>query len=103
MEHAQAPLVTTSDAALADELTRLAAAAGAVITSASTTDAVLRGWTSAPVVLVVLDEFPLASLLDEGDRIDAEQFPNLARLAEDATWFRNASGVSPTTPEAVPP
>ncbi|HRI98659.1 MAG TPA: hypothetical protein PLZ93_23735 [Nocardioides sp.] len=50
MEHAQAPLVTTSDAALADELTRLAAAAGAVITSASTTDAVLRGWTSAPVV-----------------------------------------------------
>ncbi|HCB06770.1 MAG TPA: septum site determining protein [Nocardioides bacterium] len=55
MEHAQAPLVTTSDAALADELTRLAAAAGAVITSASTTDAVLRGWTSAPVVLVGAD------------------------------------------------
>ncbi len=57
----------------------------------------------APVVLIVLDEFPLASLLDEDDRVDAEQFPNLAALAQDATWFRNASGISPTTPEAVPP
>jgi hypothetical protein len=57
----------------------------------------------APVVLVVLDEFPEASLLDAGDRIDAAQFPNLASLAEDATWFRNTTGVSPTTPEAVPP
>ncbi len=57
----------------------------------------------APVLLVVLDELPLASLLDEGNRIDAQQFPNLARLAEDATWYRNTTGVSPTTPEAVPP
>ena len=57
----------------------------------------------APVVLVVLDEFPEASILDDGDRIDAAQFPNLAALAEDATWFRNTTGVSPTTPEAVPP
>ena len=59
--------------------------------------------TRRPVLLVVLDELPLASLLDEGDRIDPEQFPNLARLAEDATWYRNTTGVSPTTPEAVPP
>ena len=57
----------------------------------------------APVVLVVLDELPLASLLDETDRIDRARFPNLAALAEDATWFRNTTGVSPTTPEAVPP
>jgi len=57
----------------------------------------------APVLLVVLDELPLASLLDEEDRIDADQFPNLALLAEDATWYRNTTGVSPTTPEAVPP
>jgi hypothetical protein len=57
----------------------------------------------APVVLVVLDEFPEASILDDQDRIDAAQFPNLAGLAEDATWYRNTTGVSPTTPEAVPP
>lgn len=56
-----------------------------------------------PVVLVVLDELPLESILDDDDRIDADQFPNLAGLADDATWFRNATGVSPTTPEAVPP
>ncbi len=57
----------------------------------------------APVLLLVLDELPLASLLDEDDRIDAAQFPNLALLAGDATWYRNTTGVSPTTPEAVPP
>lgn len=57
----------------------------------------------APVLLVVMDEFPVASLLDEDDRIDPEQFPNLALLAQDATWYRNTTGVSPTTPEAVPP
>jgi hypothetical protein len=57
----------------------------------------------APVVLIVLDEFPEASVLDAHDHIDAAQFPNLAGLAEDAVWFRNTTGVSPTTPEAVPP
>jgi hypothetical protein len=56
-----------------------------------------------PVLVVVLDELPLASILDGDDQIDAEQFPNLAALAGDATWFRNTTGVSPTTPEAVPP
>ena len=56
----------------------------------------------APVLLVVMDEFPVASLLDDDDRIDPEQFPNLALLAQDATWYRNTTGVSPTTPEAVP-
>lgn len=57
----------------------------------------------APVLLLVLDELPLASLLDEDDRIDPDQYPNLAQLAGDATWYRNTTGVSPTTPEAVPP
>ncbi len=57
----------------------------------------------APILLVVLDEFPELSILDDHDAIAADQFPNLAALGEDATWFRNATGVSPTTPEAVPP
>jgi Sulfatase len=56
-----------------------------------------------PIVVVVLDEFPELSILDDDNQIDADQFPNLAQLAGDATWYRNASGVSPTTPEAVPP
>ena len=55
-----------------------------------------------PVVMIVLDELPLVSLLDERDRIDPQQFPNLARLSGDATWFRNETSVAPSTPEAVP-
>ena len=76
---------------------------GLVLDPASATGDAAAVGAPAPVVLVVLDELPLASILDEDDRIDPEQFPNLAYLADDATWFRNATGVSPTTPEAVPP
>jgi secretion/DNA translocation related CpaE-like protein len=49
------PLAATRDPALADELARLAAAAGAALEVASSADAVLRCWTSAPVVLVGAD------------------------------------------------
>jgi secretion/DNA translocation related CpaE-like protein len=49
------PLVATRDPALADELARLAAAAGAALEVASSADAVLRGWATAPVVLVGAD------------------------------------------------
>ena len=55
-----------------------------------------------PVVMLVLDELPTASLLDDDDRISAEQFPNLAALAGQATWYRNHSSVAPSTPQAVP-
>ncbi len=56
----------------------------------------------APVVMVVLDELPTASLLGADGRIDASLFPAFAELAEGATWYRNTTSVSPTTPEAVP-
>jgi hypothetical protein len=55
-----------------------------------------------PVVMVVLDELPTASLLDDDDMISAEQFPNLAALAEDSTWYRNHTSVAPSTPQAAP-
>jgi hypothetical protein len=55
-----------------------------------------------PVVMLVLDELPTASLLDDDDRISAEQFPNLAALADDSTWYRNHTSVAPSTPQAVP-
>jgi hypothetical protein len=48
----------------------------------------------APVVLIVLDELPTASLLDDRGRIDAVRFPNIARLGEDATWYRNHTTTS---------
>ena len=49
------PLVATRDPALADELARLAAAAGAPLVVESSAEAVLRRWTSAPLVLVGAD------------------------------------------------
>ncbi len=56
----------------------------------------------APVVLVVFDEFPVASLMAEDGSIPADVFPNFARLAEDGTWFRNAITVQQQTQESLP-
>lgn len=57
---------------------------------------------SAPVVLVVFDELPVASLLDRSARIDRARYPSFARLARGATWFRNAVSVDASSPWAVP-
>lgn len=56
----------------------------------------------APVVMVVFDAFPLASLLGADRRIDAERFPHFAQLAAQSTWFRNATSVHELTGHAVP-
>ena len=55
-----------------------------------------------PIVLIVFDEFPVSSLMDGTRAIDATRYPNFARLAETATWYRNASTVSSQTLWAVP-
>jgi len=54
------------------------------------------------VLLLVLDELPTQSMLDGDGEVDAVRFPNLARFAGDATWYRHASTVSPFTQSAVP-
>ena len=55
-----------------------------------------------PVLVVVLDEFPLTSLLRPDGSINDTRYPNLAALAEQATWFRNAASESRTTFVSVP-
>jgi hypothetical protein len=55
-----------------------------------------------PVVMLVLDEFPLVSLLDSSGAIDAARYPNIARLAGESTWYRNSTAVSGWTPYALP-
>jgi Sulfatase len=55
-----------------------------------------------PVVLVVLDEFPVMSILGPDRKIDAARFPNFARLARESTWYRNTTTVHEHTTEAVP-
>ena len=55
-----------------------------------------------PIVVVVFDEFPVSSLMDANYEIDAVRYPNFARLASTATWYRNATTVSSQTAWAVP-
>ena len=56
----------------------------------------------APIVFIVLDEVPAASLMRPDGTLNEERFPNFARLADAGTWYRNASAVAPNTPNAVP-
>ncbi len=56
----------------------------------------------APVVFIVLDEFPTVSLMDERRQIDPVRYPNFAAFAREATWFRNMTTNSPATVMAVP-
>ena len=55
-----------------------------------------------PIVFVVFDEFPTSSLMNGEREIDGSRYPHFARLADDATWFRNASTISSQTHYAVP-
>jgi hypothetical protein len=55
-----------------------------------------------PVVMLLLDEFPLTSLLDSKGQIDRRLYPNIAALADGSTWYRNATAVSGLTDFAVP-
>ncbi len=56
----------------------------------------------APVVMLVFDEFPVASLMDENGDLQRDLYPNFARLADEGTWYRNAIGVQQQTMQAVP-
>ena len=55
-----------------------------------------------PVVMLLLDEFPVTSLLNSKGQVDARLYPNLAKLAGQSTWYRNATAVSGLTNWAVP-
>ena len=57
---------------------------------------------SAPVVMIVFDEFSVETLMTPDGEIDAERFPNFAALARSATWYRNATTISDHTTDAVP-
>lgn len=58
--------------------------------------------STVPIVHVVLDELPESTLANADGEIDASLFPNFARLAREATWYRNATTVDDLTTEAVP-
>ena len=55
-----------------------------------------------PVVMVVFDSLPLTALLDENRLLDRRLYPSFAALADEATWYRNATTVSDYTRWALP-
>jgi hypothetical protein len=55
-----------------------------------------------PIVVVLMDEFPLMSLLDRQGHIDQRLYPNFAGLAAGSTWYRNATAVTGLTAWAMP-
>lgn len=56
----------------------------------------------APVVMIVLDEIPTATLMREDGTLNDERFPNFARLAEAGTWYRSGVSLSHGTVKSVP-
>lgn len=56
----------------------------------------------APIVVLQLDELPLASLLRADGSLDGDRFPNFARLARQSTWLANTVAVAPSTTGSVP-
>ncbi len=57
---------------------------------------------TAPIVMIVFDEFPLISLMDDQGQINSHRYPNFAELAQSATWYRNASTIADNTMHALP-
>jgi hypothetical protein len=73
-----------------------------VFDSGSAQAAAIHTRATTPVVFLLFDEFPVIDLQNATGAIDAERFPNFARLAAGSTWFRNTTTLSASTTVAVP-
>ena len=73
-----------------------------VIFPADEAEALAAGSADRPVVMVLFDEFPTATLMDGRGRISEQRFPNFAALAREATWYREATTVADHTDDAIP-
>ncbi|MBA2630626.1 MAG: sulfatase-like hydrolase/transferase [Thermoleophilaceae bacterium] len=62
----------------------------------------IGGVARAPIVMVLLDELPTNTLLDDRRRLDTVRYPGFAELAKNATWFPNAYTVYDSTERAQP-
>jgi hypothetical protein len=56
----------------------------------------------ADIIMIQLDEMPMASIMEVDGTINETLFPNFARLAEEGTWYRNALSDSIATTQSVP-
>jgi Sulfatase len=62
----------------------------------------IGGVSQAPIVVVLLDELPSNTLVDDHDQLDTKRYPGFGELARNATWFRNAYTVYDSTERAQP-
>jgi len=76
----------------------------AIDTSEGSTQAsVKRAGSDTPVVIILLDELPTANLMTaDGNGIDGRRFPNIAKFAAGATWYRDNVTGGDFTAWAVP-
>ncbi len=58
--------------------------------------------STAPVILILFDEFPEATIMNSENKIDVSRFPGFEELSKSSTWYRNTTTVADTTPRAVP-
>ncbi|MFC1719748.1 sulfatase-like hydrolase/transferase [Pseudomonadota bacterium] len=66
-------------------------------------DQPLASHSSSPnIVIIVFDELPLLSLLDENRMIDSGRYPNFFKLAATSTWYRNATTIHYATRYSIP-
>ena len=54
------------------------------------------------IVMLQLDEMPLASIMTPEGSVNRDLFPAFSRLAEEGTWYRNALADSIATTQSVP-
>jgi hypothetical protein len=62
----------------------------------------ITGIDPVPIVMVIFDELPSMSLLDDRNQVDPVRYPGFAQLQKDGTWFRNAHSIYDATAKAVP-
>jgi Sulfatase len=62
----------------------------------------IGGVTRSPIVVVLFDELPTTTLMDDRGRIDAARFPGFGELAATSTWYRNAYTIYDSTERAQP-
>lgn len=58
--------------------------------------------STPPIVFITFDAFAVNDLLGRDGKIDRGRYPNFARLAEKATWYRNATSSHENTVYSVP-
>ena len=80
----------------------VATPARALVLPGGQTSTAPLGEQRPPVVVVIFDELPVASLLAADRDLDRRNFPAFARLAKDSMFFRNMTTVHQQTSDAIP-